>query len=606
MSVALWTTALGRASLEAAGVALAVAVLVRVAPRVPAAARCALWWLASLRALVALAGVRGVALPLLPAPATVPGAQVAMPAFGGTAVALPPLPVSAPGDPLAWAWLALAALWAAGGATLILRQILAARRVLRLWREAAPHDRPATRAWLAVWLGESRAARVELRESGDLRAPLILGWGRPRILVPAPFPGDDPVRARMALAHEAGHLLRRDLLWGWVPAAAEVVFWFHPIVRWAVREYVQSREEACDARAIELTGAEPGGYGDMLVRFGVDRVRFGHAAASCGSRHARQLRRRLHMLSQLTTLTRMQRLAIALAVALFALLAVVPMRVVAARGVAPEPSPVAPAAAVAAPAPNAGTIQDAPTASSPVPPAAPARLAANLAGGEDGDDDDDAQQGGSSFSWTDHGDGFSYGLMSGADGTYSGSFGNADWDRMRRLRKANPGRILWFRLAGRDYVVRDRATWDQVQALMKPQIELGRRQGDLGAQQGELGAQQAELGGRQADLGAQQAHLSAELMSLTMDASFGDASRAERAEMKRRIETLEARIRELSERQRDLGEQQHALGEKQHALGERQHVLGEQQRVEADKARAAVRRVAERCVNDGRAERWRD
>ena len=75
----------------------------------------------------------------------------------------------------------------------------------------------------------------------------------------------------MALAHELAHLRRGDLWLGWVPALAEALLFFHPLVRRAAREYALAREEACDAEALRLTGAEPGDYGQLLLAFGVAR-----------------------------------------------------------------------------------------------------------------------------------------------------------------------------------------------------------------------------------------------------------------------------------------------------------------------------------------------
>jgi len=613
MSATALADVLIRASLEAALVALAVGLLLRLVPGLPAAGRGVLWWLASLRALIAFAGVPGIALPLLPEAVPAGSGVVFTPsmaaATGAVRDALAPgaATAHAPANPVAWLPLAALLLWAAGAAAMLFFQTRHARRVLDEWRRSAPLESEDARRWLADWLGE-RAERVTLRTSDRISAPLILGWGRPRILLPAPFPGPDAARARMALAHEVAHLVRRDLWWGWVPALAECVFWFHPIVRWGVREYAQAREESCDALAIELTGAEPGGYGEMLVDFGVDRARFGHAAASCGSRHVRQLTRRLQMLTRPKSETRTRRVVVIALLAVAGLLAVVPMRVVAARRAASEPAPATtalspraaadPAPAVAADDDEGDALRPAGRRSSDDESDTPRSTTRRSADDEDGD-------AGFGYSWTDHANGFSYGLMrDGDDNTFSGSFGDGDWDRLKRMRRANPGRILWFRLAGRDYVVHDRATWNRVQELMKPQMELGRRQGELGSRQAELGEQQARLGSEQAELGARQAELSAKLASLTMDVSFGDATRAERAELRRRMDEIEEQIHALSEDQRDLGGQQRGLGDRQRALGEQQRALGERQREEANKARAAVKKVAEECVRDGRAERW--
>ena len=83
-----------------------------------------------------------------------------------------------------------------------------------------------------------------------------------------------------------------------------------------------------------------------------------------------------------------------------------------------------------------------------------------------------------------------------------------DIERARRARIGNE-RMLWFRHAGQEYVVRDRAILDEVVAIWEPVNMLGDEQGKLGGRQGELGAKQGELGARQGELGAQQGNLGA-------------------------------------------------------------------------------------------------
>ncbi|HRC85246.1 MAG TPA: hypothetical protein PK413_06540, partial [Thermoanaerobaculia bacterium] len=61
-------SALLRASLEGAVLALLVAALCRLAPGLPARLRCWLWWLVGLKLLVGLAGIAPVRLAVLPAP----------------------------------------------------------------------------------------------------------------------------------------------------------------------------------------------------------------------------------------------------------------------------------------------------------------------------------------------------------------------------------------------------------------------------------------------------------------------------------------------------------------------------------------------------------
>ena len=80
------------------------------------------------------------------------------------------------------------------------------------------------------------------------------------------FPSDDPAAGglnatlspedlRLALAHEMAHVKRGDLRLALLPAAMQVLFFFHPLVWLASAEWAAAREEACDALALQATGA---------------------------------------------------------------------------------------------------------------------------------------------------------------------------------------------------------------------------------------------------------------------------------------------------------------------------------------------------------------
>src|ERR1700688_3050701 len=71
---------LAQASLMGTLFVLAVWLLCRLAPRLPARLRCALWWLACLKLLLGLAWPAPVTLPLLPPAATAAAAWLAPPA----------------------------------------------------------------------------------------------------------------------------------------------------------------------------------------------------------------------------------------------------------------------------------------------------------------------------------------------------------------------------------------------------------------------------------------------------------------------------------------------------------------------------------------------
>src|ERR1044071_2657462 len=140
--------ALGRATLHGAVAIAAVWLVCRLFPRLPAALRCGLWWLACLKLLVALVWVEPISLAVLPAEVVArslpPGHEVpglgAAPGEPGLkphswgAAHSPATSSPGVGRGVAPVWpLALAGLWAAGLLVqlgLTVRQLAAARRIV--------------------------------------------------------------------------------------------------------------------------------------------------------------------------------------------------------------------------------------------------------------------------------------------------------------------------------------------------------------------------------------------------------------------------------------------------------------------------------------------
>ena len=153
-------------------------------------------------------------------------------------------------------------------------------------------------------------------------------------------PGTAPRRSRedeerMALCHELSHVKRADLWLGLVPAAAERLFFFHPLVRLASREYLLCREAACDAAVLDTLATTPQDYGRLLLTLGVSRHRSSLAVAGASSSFS-MLKRRIAMLPDSSPSTVGRRVLSALVIAA-AVTAAVPLRLTA-RAQAPAPA----------------------------------------------------------------------------------------------------------------------------------------------------------------------------------------------------------------------------------------------------------------------------
>jgi len=100
------------------------------------------------------------------------------------------------------------------------------------------------------------AAPVEVRSSDAIETPLVLGWLRPLILLPAGLlAGLDRVALEAAIAHELAHVRRSDYLLNAISLVIEALMFHHPCVWWLASVARREREHACDdlvvARAVE-------------------------------------------------------------------------------------------------------------------------------------------------------------------------------------------------------------------------------------------------------------------------------------------------------------------------------------------------------------------
>ena len=348
-----------RASIDGAIAVALVWLLCRAIPRLTAATRAWLWWLAAAKFIVALVWTAPILLPLLPPaqpvemvvedsrlpPAIAAVApideSIASGAAGtaGAAGVATARPIVPPANP--WP-AALHLIWIAG-------VIVAAGLAVRDWRRASrlvARSSEATPDILAIVQPLSSRLSLgrvpEVRMSADLDTPLVVGVARPVMLLPATdFARLSDRQQQMSICHELRHIRRADLRLGCVPALAELLFFFHPFTRLAAREYALAREAACDAAVLDALDAAPQEYGRLLVDLGVagPRARLTAAGASWSSS---TLKRRLVMLNSLSSVSSPSRVLAAVAIAVAAL-SIVPVKLVA-RQVAPPPATVSPAA----------------------------------------------------------------------------------------------------------------------------------------------------------------------------------------------------------------------------------------------------------------------
>lgn len=101
-------------------------------------------------------------------------------------------------------------------------------------------------------LAEAAAGRgVRLCASDEIARPSVIGFFRPRIVVPAGLLEElAPEELRQVLIHEAEHLRRADDWTNLLQKLALVVFPLNPALAWVERRLCAERELACDDRVL--------------------------------------------------------------------------------------------------------------------------------------------------------------------------------------------------------------------------------------------------------------------------------------------------------------------------------------------------------------------
>jgi beta-lactamase regulating signal transducer with metallopeptidase domain len=596
-----WTSA--QAVILIAGVWL----ITRLLPRLSSAIRCALWWLVGAQLIIGLCWNAPLELQLLApiAPASVivhqtravDPLQTSDTARAMGEPALVPTPASTPAVSGWWAghWRrALLTIWLT---TLVAQGLVA----IRQWRTARSVLRKSQAPDSRLRLECEKQARAlglrvppTLRLSAAITSPQVTGLWHPVVLLPT-TQSLTPAETAMALAHEMAHLRRGDLWLGWIPVIARRLFFFHPLVIWAMREYALQREATCDEEVLRQVDAEPQAYGRLLLRLGVTPPPpAGLAGASPTFQH---LKRRLIMLQQNNISSRQSGRAWLLIV-LIALIGVLPYRVTAggadqpgSRSSLPAPPPSPPAPPMQAPPPPPALPQPPPPPpplmppAPPVPPAPPAPLV----------DGSGFSAHHISIDTTAHADkGFA--LFERDSVTISGS--NDDVDTAKRLHR-NDEPMLWFRRGDKGWVIRDKATLARAKLIYQPISQLAEAQGKLAGKQGEIAGRQAGLAARSAGFAQRQAEV-AQRQALLAAQTIDPAKRVS-AEMEATGRALQAEQDTLSRQQdasqAELDKQQSVLDVKQAELSRQQTAMSKRQ----EKATQQADRQMSQLLEEARA-----
>lgn len=150
----------------------------------------------------------------------------------------------------------IVATWAIGVLFWSLRPLLGWHMLWRLKRvgvRPATDEVLATARRVATRLGLARTVRV--LESTLAQVPLVIGYFRPVVLLPASLFTSIPVgQLEAILAHELAHVRRHDFLVNLLQTLVETLFFYHPATWWLSRRMRIEREHCCDDLVVERLG----------------------------------------------------------------------------------------------------------------------------------------------------------------------------------------------------------------------------------------------------------------------------------------------------------------------------------------------------------------
>jgi beta-lactamase regulating signal transducer with metallopeptidase domain len=189
--------------------------------------------------------------------------------LGAPPPAATPPPVGPPGA------LVVVGVWAVGATVMWARLGVAVWGLHRLRATARPLVGPWADRFAALSGRVGLSRPIVAAESTRIDVPMVVGWFRPWVLLPAGLLCRcAPEHIEAVLLHELSHVRRLDAFVNLVQAVIEAVLFYHPAVWWISRRARVHREHCCDDATLSH-GIDAVAYARALVEIEVLRSRCG-------------------------------------------------------------------------------------------------------------------------------------------------------------------------------------------------------------------------------------------------------------------------------------------------------------------------------------------
>lgn len=189
-------------------------------------------------------------------------------------------------------------IWLSGIVVMLFLILRSKKRFYKIRRSALPLQSEEVRTLYQSCLDELEiTSRIPIYSTAFLKSPVIAGLFRPCIYLPIPLVLHCPARRlRYMLLHELQHYRHKDALAGLLMDLAAALYWYHPLVWYALREMRSDREVACDDAVLELLEeTDYPDYGRTLLAVAGASSPFPFAVGISGT--MRQMQKRILLIS---------------------------------------------------------------------------------------------------------------------------------------------------------------------------------------------------------------------------------------------------------------------------------------------------------------------
>ncbi len=189
----------------------------------------------------------------------------------------------------------LCILWCIGIFLMLIKLIQSIYHFHAIKKSALPLQNPTVNRLYQNCLTEMQLKKpIPIYSTAFLRSPIIAGLLKPCIYLPIHLISDyNENDMKFMLLHELGHYKYKDALANYFMNVVGVLYWFHPLVWYALKEMKNDREVACDTTVLKQIGKEAYiDYGNTLINFAekMSRTSFPFAAGISGSMKEMQKR----------------------------------------------------------------------------------------------------------------------------------------------------------------------------------------------------------------------------------------------------------------------------------------------------------------------------